>query len=57
MNERICKCYDLPAKGRFLVGNQYLYEYTIDAIVVKDEDGASISFHEIKWLWYFHKME
>ena len=51
-----CICYDLPPKGRFLIGKEYVWEYVIDGIVVEDEDGDEIDFNnEISLLYYFIK--
>lgn len=53
MSDQFCECYELPDQGRFLLGNQYMWDYVIDGIRVRDEDEADIFFDEIKWLWYF----
>lgn len=53
MNNQFCTCYEQPEQGKFLVGKQYMWDYVIDGIIVKDEDDVKILFDEIKWLWYF----
>lgn len=51
-----CECIALPPNGRFVVGNQYLWDMIIDGIGVKDEEKRLIGFGEINWLWYFKKL-
>lgn len=53
MSDHVCECYELPDQGYFLVGKQYKYQYIIDGIRVKDENGIDINFDDVKWLWYF----
>lgn len=52
-----CRCHSLPPKGRFILWKSYEYSYIIDGISVIDENGDSIYFSEINWLWYFQKID
>lgn len=52
-----CKCYCLPLEGEFIIGNIYNCSYIIDGIQVTDESSREIYFDEIRFLWFFHKME
>lgn len=52
-----CKCYCPPAEGGFRIGNIYDWTYVIDGIHVTDENGKAHYFDEIKFLWFFKKME
>ena len=50
-----CKCYYLPMDGDFIIDNIYNWSYTIDGILVTDENNKEIYFDEIKFLWFFQK--
>ena len=41
--------------GDFIIGNIYNWSYTIDGILVIDENNKEIYFDEIKFLWFFQK--
>lgn len=56
-SEELCECYCLPEAGRFVIGERYRWNYVIDGIVVGDEDGKEIDFDEIRFLWYFKKID
>lgn len=52
-----CQCYCLPPEGRFTVGSIYPWSYVIDGLYAIDDNGQKIFFDEIKFLWYFKKID
>lgn len=57
MSDQLCECYELPGEGVFVVGGRYRWSYIIDGVAVRDENGMDIPFDEIKWLWYFRRVD
>ncbi len=55
MSMKRCECYCLPEKGRFVIGDNYVWRYIIDGIEVFDNDEKWIYFDEMIFLWYFKR--